>query len=61
MQAIEDHADCGARSSTRQEHGFGEFSNTSSGCKSEANTVIHNFNALPASTQQDILNFLRSL
>jgi CxxC motif-containing protein (DUF1111 family) len=28
---------------------------------SEANTVIGNFNALPASSQQDILSFLRSL
>jgi CxxC motif-containing protein (DUF1111 family) len=28
---------------------------------SEANKVIGNFNALPASSQQDILNFLRSL
>jgi CxxC motif-containing protein (DUF1111 family) len=28
---------------------------------SEANTVIGNFNALPASSQQDMLNFLRSL
>jgi CxxC motif-containing protein (DUF1111 family) len=28
---------------------------------SEANGVIGNFNALPATTQQDILNFLRSL
>jgi CxxC motif-containing protein (DUF1111 family) len=28
---------------------------------SEANTVIGNFNALPDSSQQDILNFLRSL
>lgn len=28
---------------------------------SEANAVIGNFNALPASSQQDILNFLRSL
>jgi CxxC motif-containing protein (DUF1111 family) len=28
---------------------------------SEANTVIHNFNALPATQQQNILNFLRSL
>jgi len=28
---------------------------------SEANTVIGNFNVLPASSQQDILNFLRSL
>lgn len=28
---------------------------------SEANTVIHNFNALPALQQQEILNFLRSL
>ncbi|HEU0157400.1 MAG TPA: di-heme oxidoredictase family protein [Stellaceae bacterium] len=28
---------------------------------SEANTVIGNFNALPSSAQQDILNFLRSL
>lgn len=31
------------------------------GTASEANTVIGNFNALPASSQQDILNFLRSL
>jgi CxxC motif-containing protein (DUF1111 family) len=29
--------------------------------KSEANTVISNFNALPAGSQQDILNFLRGL
>jgi CxxC motif-containing protein (DUF1111 family) len=28
---------------------------------SEANAVIGNFNALPAPSQQDILNFLRSL
>jgi CxxC motif-containing protein (DUF1111 family) len=28
---------------------------------SEANTVINNFNALPAQSQQDVLNFLRSL
>jgi hypothetical protein len=28
---------------------------------SEANTVIGNFNALAVSSQQDILNFLRSL
>jgi CxxC motif-containing protein (DUF1111 family) len=28
---------------------------------SEANTVINNFNALPASSRQDVLNFLRSL
>jgi len=28
---------------------------------SEANTVIHNFNALPPGQQQNILNFLRSL
>jgi CxxC motif-containing protein (DUF1111 family) len=28
---------------------------------SEANTVINNFNALPHSSQQDLLNFLRSL
>jgi CxxC motif-containing protein (DUF1111 family) len=31
------------------------------GSGSEANTVIGNFNALPVSVQQDILNFLRSL
>jgi hypothetical protein len=30
-------------------------------CASEANGVINNFNALSASQQQDILNFLRSL
>jgi CxxC motif-containing protein (DUF1111 family) len=28
---------------------------------SEANAVIANFSALPASSQQDLLNFLRSL
>jgi CxxC motif-containing protein (DUF1111 family) len=28
---------------------------------SEANTVLKNFNALSASQQQDVLNFLRSL
>jgi CxxC motif-containing protein (DUF1111 family) len=28
---------------------------------SEANIVIQHFNALPASAQQDVLNFLRSL
>ncbi len=28
---------------------------------SEANTVIGNFNALPRASQQDLLNFLRSL
>jgi Di-haem oxidoreductase, putative peroxidase len=31
------------------------------GCASEANAVITKFNALTASQQQDILNFLRSL
>jgi len=30
-------------------------------CGSEANVVISNFNALSASNQQDVLNFLRSL
>jgi CxxC motif-containing protein (DUF1111 family) len=30
-------------------------------CGSEANAVINNFNALSASNQQDVLNFLRSL
>ena len=30
-------------------------------CGSEANAVVNNFNALNASNQQDILNFLRSL
>ena len=33
----------------------------SASCGSEANSVINNFNALSASNQQDILNFLRSL
>jgi CxxC motif-containing protein (DUF1111 family) len=33
----------------------------SQNCGSEANGVINNFNALSASQQQDILNFLRSL
>jgi hypothetical protein len=31
------------------------------GCKSEANGVINNFNALTVSQQQEILDFLRSL
>jgi CxxC motif-containing protein (DUF1111 family) len=30
-------------------------------CASEANTVVNNFNALSATKQQDVLNFLRSL
>jgi len=34
---------------------------TSEGCSSEANRVIHRFNALSVSQKQDILNFLRSL
>jgi CxxC motif-containing protein (DUF1111 family) len=39
---------------------FQPFSQSQS-CGSEANGVINNFNALSASQQQDILNFLRSL
>lgn len=59
LQAIQAHADCGGRVSN---HDFRDFQDpASSNCKSEANGVIHNFNSLPAASQQDILNFLRSL
>jgi CxxC motif-containing protein (DUF1111 family) len=63
LQAIEAHSDCGTNGGHSFNRDFGEFQNgaTSNNCRSEANGVVHNFNSLPASTQQDILNFLRSL
>ena len=61
LQAIEAHADCSGSSFISNQDAR-DFQNASrSNCKSEANGVIHNFNTLPASVQQDILNFLRSL
>ena len=61
MQAIQAHSDC----SSSGRGGRGSFGGGSGGaggsCTSEANGVINNFNALTASQQQDILNFLRSL
>lgn len=63
LQAIEAHADCGGggRVIDRNPAEFQSGGGSTSNCQSEANGVIHNFNNLPASTQQDILNFLRSL
>jgi CxxC motif-containing protein (DUF1111 family) len=61
LQAIEAHADCGTGGHISNQD-FRDSQNASRGdCRSEANGVIHNFNTLPASVQQDILNFLRSL
>jgi CxxC motif-containing protein (DUF1111 family) len=58
LQAIQAHADCGNRGSGH----FGPSGNFGrDGCRSEANGVIKNFNALSPSQQQDLLNFLRSL
>jgi CxxC motif-containing protein (DUF1111 family) len=58
LEAIEEHADCGAKSSGGA-HGSHHVHN--SNCSSEANQVIRNFNGLGPQQQQDILNFLRSL
>ena len=58
LQAIEEHSDCGGKPSGGA-HSFNH--EHSQHCSSEANQVIHNFNALSSQQQQDILNFLRSL
>jgi CxxC motif-containing protein (DUF1111 family) len=58
LQAIEAHADCGAKSSDRYDsHDRYQHSH----CGSEANGVLRNFNSLNPSQVQDILTFLRSL
>ena len=54
MQAIQAHSGCGRPDATATP-------TTSSACASEASAVIRQFNNLPNSQQQDILNFLRSL
>ncbi len=62
LEAIEDHSDCdnGPNAINRRRRDFSFFSQIS-GCRSEANRVIRNFNSLTPTQQQDILNFLRSL
>jgi CxxC motif-containing protein (DUF1111 family) len=59
LQAIEAHADC--RSGFGTHNREGDDRDRGGGCSSEAYGVIHNFNGLSPSQQQDILNFLRSL
>jgi CxxC motif-containing protein (DUF1111 family) len=56
VQAIEAHASGGFGGFVAATNGFG-----SSFGPSEANEVIENFNALSDASQQDLLNFLRSL
>jgi CxxC motif-containing protein (DUF1111 family) len=63
VTAIQDHAS-GAGSPRNQNDATANWSGTSSTTStppSEANRVIANFNALPNASQQDLLNFLRSL
>ena len=64
LEAIEAHSDCDSSNGNgrrrRDFSFFGPFSQSGS-CRSEANGVIRNFNALTPDQQQDILNFLRSL
>ena len=62
LEAIEDHSDCntGNNTNNRRRRDF-VFFNFFGNCRSEANGVINNFNALSPTQQQDILNFLRSL
>jgi CxxC motif-containing protein (DUF1111 family) len=55
LQAIEDHASPGGCGGNLR-WGF-----HNQNCGSEANAVIHRFNALSSTQKQDILNFLRSL
>ncbi len=55
LQAVRDHSFSGACQSERSRYA------SQQNCGSEANAVIHNFNALSPSQIQDILNFLRSL
>jgi CxxC motif-containing protein (DUF1111 family) len=61
LQAIEAHADCLSRTNAFSQEFGQRTSSTTSSCRSEANQVINNFNALSKSQQQDVLNFLRSL
>jgi CxxC motif-containing protein (DUF1111 family) len=70
LEAIQDHAsdprDCAATASAQffeREPGDLLYAPASSThfCGSEANKVVHNFNALTVSQKQDVLNFLRSL
>jgi CxxC motif-containing protein (DUF1111 family) len=60
LQAIEDHADCGA-SNHRERDQFSHQAASAHNCGSESNGVVSNFNRLSRSQQQDLLNFLRSL
>lgn len=60
LQAIEAHSDCSDSSGSHHRRDF-DFFNQFGSCRSEANGVIRNFNALSPAQQQDILNFLRSL
>src|SRR5882724_2031276 len=58
LEAIEAHADCGGKSSDRNDsHDRYQRSH----CGSEANGVLRNFNNLNPAQVQDILDFLRSL
>jgi CxxC motif-containing protein (DUF1111 family) len=61
LQAIEAHSDCNDPHSGSHHHRDFDFFNQFGGCRSEANGVIRNFNALSPAQQQAILNFLRSL
>jgi CxxC motif-containing protein (DUF1111 family) len=60
LQAIEDHAGC-RNTVSGGNHFFDGARDGWRSCGSEADRVIHNFNGLSQSQQQDILNFLRSL
>jgi CxxC motif-containing protein (DUF1111 family) len=55
LQAIEAHASPGGCGGNLR------WASRNQNCGSEANAVIHRFNALSATQKQDILNFLRSL
>jgi hypothetical protein len=58
LEAIHAHAD---GPGCVEENRFGFSLGFHSGCGSEADKVISNFNTLSNSDKQDILNFLRSL
>jgi CxxC motif-containing protein (DUF1111 family) len=60
LQAIEDHAGC-RNTVSGGNHFFDGARDGWRSCGSEADRVIHNFNGLSQSQQQDILSFLRSL
>jgi CxxC motif-containing protein (DUF1111 family) len=64
VQAIELHSSAGSFGNNGAASHAAETPNHGGGggsTPSEANRVIANFNALPAASQQDLLNFLRSL